>query len=97
MADSRPEGWYMDVAPPSWDEKAQAFSFHLRKRGHKPVRCVLPIDALERAVQTTDLPVPALMQIFDAHRQIIELRAAQKLNAGLRDSNGVVLVVADDI
>jgi hypothetical protein len=40
---------------------------------------------------------PALTRIFDAHRQMIELRAAQKLNAGLLESNGSVLVGADDI
>jgi hypothetical protein len=34
---------------------------------------------------------------FDAHRLMIELRAAQKLNAGLFDSNESVLVGADDI
>jgi len=36
-------------------------------------------------------------RIFDAHRQLIELRAAQKLNAGLLESDGAVLVSADDI
>lgn len=97
MPTSRLQGWYMDVAPPSWDEKAKTFSFYLRKRRQKPVRCMLTSDALERAVQATDLPVRALMQIFDAHRQMIELRAAQKLNSGFRDSDGVVLVVANDI
>jgi hypothetical protein len=39
----------------------------------------------------------ALRQIFDAHRLMIELRAAQKLNAGKLESNGLVLVSADDI
>ena len=35
--------------------------------------------------------------LADAHRQIVELRATQKLNAGLLESNGSVLVGADDI
>lgn len=97
MPNSRPEGWYMDGAPPLWDEETKTFSFYLRKRGHEPVRCILTVDALDQAVQTSDLPVPALIQIFEAHRQMIELRAAQKLNAGLRNSEGVVLVLAEDI
>ena len=55
------------------------------------------MDALEKAVQSSDLSEPALTRIFDAHRQMIELRAAQKLDAGLVDSNGCVLLGADDI
>jgi len=55
------------------------------------------MDALEKAVQSSDLSEPALTRIFDAHRQMIELRAAQKLHAGLVDSNGCVLLGADDI
>jgi hypothetical protein len=48
------------------------------------------MDALENAVQSSELSEPALIRIFEAHRQMIELRAAQKLNAGLLDSNGSV-------
>jgi hypothetical protein len=59
--------------------------------------CVLTIDALEQAVQSNDISGPALTRIFEAHRQMIELRAAQKLNAGLLDANGCVLVRAEDI
>jgi hypothetical protein len=55
------------------------------------------MDALENAVQSNDLSEPALTRIFDAHRQLIELRAAQKLNAGEVDSDSSVLVRADDI
>jgi Protein of unknown function (DUF1488) len=69
----------------------------LHKPGHERVLCILTIDALENAVQSSDLSGPALTRIFDAHRQMIELRAAQKLNAGLLDSDGCVLVGADDI
>ena len=87
----------MDAGPPSWDAEAQTFSFFLHKRGRDRVLCILAMDALENAVQSSDLSEPALRQIFEAHRQIIELRAAQKLNAGLFDSNGSVLVGADDI
>jgi hypothetical protein len=36
-------------------------------------------------------------RIFDAHRLLIELRAAQKVNSGLLDSDGSVLLGADDI
>jgi hypothetical protein len=55
------------------------------------------MDALENAAQSSDLSEPALTRIFDAHRQLIELRAAQKLNAGLLESDGSVLVTANDI
>jgi hypothetical protein len=90
-------GWYMDVGPPSWDAEAKTFSFFLRKPGREPVLCILAMDALENAVLSGELSEPALRRIFDAHRQMIELRAAQKLNAGLFDPNGCVLVSADDI
>ena len=92
-----PEGWLMDAAPPSWDAEAETFSFFLSKPGRKHVLCILTMDALERAAQSSDLSGPALIRIFDAHRQMIELRAAQKLNAGLLDANGFVLVGAEDI
>ena len=92
-----PEGWYMDAGPPSWDPEAKTFSFFLHKRGRERVLCVLARDALENAVRSSELPEPALRKIFDAHRLMIELRAAQKLNAGVFDSNGSVLVGADDI
>jgi hypothetical protein len=94
---SEPQGWYMDAGPPSWDAAARTFSFSLRGPGGERVLCVLTIDALERAAQSSELSEPALTRIFDAHRQLIELRAAQKLNAGLRDPKGVVLVNAEDI
>ena len=73
----------MDAGPPSWDAEAKTFSFFLRKPGCGRVLCVLAMDALEKAAQSRDLSGPALTRIFDAHRQMIELRAAQKLNAGL--------------
>ena len=94
---NEPEGWYMDAGPPSWNADTKTFSFFLHKRGHNPVPCSLGSDVLERAVQSRDLREPVLIQIFDAHRQMIELRAAQKLNAGLRGPTGVVWVAADDI
>ena len=78
-------------------QKARLFPFFLHKPGRERVLCILAVDALENAVQSSDLSGPALTRIFDAHRQMIELRAAQKLNAGLLDSNGSVLVGADDI
>jgi hypothetical protein len=81
-----PEGWHIDANPPSWDPDAKAFSFFLHKPGHQRVLCILSIDALENAVQSSVLSGPALTRIFDAHRQMIELRAAQKLNAGLLES-----------
>jgi Protein of unknown function (DUF1488) len=94
---NEPEGWHIDAGPPSWDPAEKTFSFFLYKPGRQRVLCILAIDALENAVQSSDLSEPALTQIFDAHRQMIELRAAQKLNAGLLDANGSVLVGADDI
>lgn len=92
-----PEGWHIDAGPPSWDAEAKTFSFFLHKPGRERVSCILAMDALEQAVQSSDLSLPALTKIFDAHRQMIELRAAQKLNAGLLDPDGSVLLGADDI
>jgi hypothetical protein len=92
-----PEGWYMNAGPPSWDAEAGTFSFFLRKLGREPVMCILATDALENAAQSSDLSEPALSRIFDAHRLMIELRAAQKLNAGLLDADGRVLLGADDL
>jgi hypothetical protein len=60
-------------------------------------RILTDVGRLENAVQSNDLSGPALMRIFDAHRRMIELRTAQKLNAGLADANGSVLVGAVDI
>jgi hypothetical protein len=67
------------------------------KPGRERVLCILAVDALENAAQSSELSEPALGRIFDAHRQMIELRAAQKLNAGLFESDGSVLVSANDI
>ncbi len=92
-----PEVWHIDAGPPSWDAEAKTFSFFLHKPGRERVSCILAMDALEQAVQSSDLSIPALTKIFDAHRQIIELRAAQKLNAGLLDPDGSALLGADDI
>jgi hypothetical protein len=92
-----PEGWHIETGPPSWNAEGKTFSFFLQKLGHERVLCLLTIDALEHAIQTNDLSGPELTRIFDAHRQMIELRAAQKLNAGLLDLNGSVLVGANDI
>ena len=92
-----PEGWHMDAGPLSWDAEATTFSFFLRKPSRERVLCILAIAALENAVQSGDLSEPALARIFDAHRQLIELRAAQKLNAGRLEPDGSVLVGADDI
>ena len=92
-----PEGWYMDAGPPSWDAQAKTFSFFLRKPGREPVMCILAMDALENAAQSTDLSEPALSRIFDAHRLMIELQAAQQLNARLLETDGSVLLGADDI
>jgi hypothetical protein len=92
-----PEGWHMDEGPPSWDARAKTLSFYLLKPRREPVLCILAMDALENAAQSSDLSEPALRRVFDAHRQMIELRAAQRLNAGLIDSNGFVLLGADDI
>ena len=92
-----PEGWYMDAGPPSWYAQAKTFSFFLHKLGREPVMCILAMDALENAVQSSDLSEPALSRIFDAHRLMIELRAAQKLNARLLETDGSVLIGADDI
>ena len=57
-----PEGWQMDVGPPSWDAEAKTFSFFLQKGGRERVLCTLAMDALENAVQSSDLSEPALRQ-----------------------------------
>ena len=90
-------GWHMDAGPPSWDVEAKTFSFFLRKPGREHVLCILAMDVLENAAKSSDLSEPGLRRIFDTHRQMVELRAAQKINAGLLDSNGSVLINADDI
>ena len=87
----------MEASPPSWDPGAKTFSFFLHKPGQERVLCTLAMPALENAVQSGDLSEPALARIFDAHRQLIELQAARKLNAGRLESDGSVLVGADDI
>ncbi len=92
-----PEGWHMEPGPPSWDAEAKAFSFFLAKPGHQRVPCILAIDALEQAAQSGDLSEAVMLRIFEAHRQMIELRAAQKLNAGQAEADGSVLVGAEDI
>jgi hypothetical protein len=86
------------IGLPSWNAEARTFSFFLRKRDCEPVICTLAMDALENAAQTGDLSEAALNRIFDAHRLMIELRAAQKLNAGrLLEADGSVLLGADDM
>jgi hypothetical protein len=92
-----PEGWYMDAGPPLWNARGKTLSFYLHKPGCESVLCVLAIEALEHAVQSDALSEPALNRIFDAHRLMLELRAAQKLNAGLLDSAGCVRLVAEDL
>jgi Protein of unknown function (DUF1488) len=92
-----PEGWHMEAGPPSWDAEAKTFSFFLHKPGHERVLCILAVAALENAAQSSDLSEPVRTRIFDAHRQLVELRAAQKLNAGLLEANGSVMVGAGDI
>jgi len=87
----------MDAGPPTWDAEAKTFSFFLHKSGREPVLCIVAIDALQNAAQSSDLSEPAMTRIFDAHRLLIELRAAQKVNAGLLDANGSVQLGADDI
>src|ERR1700730_930337 len=83
-----PKGWHMDPGPPSWDPEAKTFSFFLQKRDQESVLCIVAMDALENAAQSSDLSEPALTRIFDAHR---------KLNAGQVEPNSSVLVRAEDI
>jgi hypothetical protein len=92
-----PEGWHIAPGPPRWDAEAKAFCFFLRKPGHRRVQCILDVDALEKAVPSSELSGSDLTRIFDAHRQMIELRAAQKLNAGLLEPDGAVRVSAADV
>ena len=92
-----PEGWHIDAAPPSWNQETKTFAFYLCKSGRERVLCSVAVDALEHAIQSNNLSGPELTRTFDAHRQMIELRAAQKLNAGLVEPNGSVLIEADDI
>jgi hypothetical protein len=55
------------------------------------------MDVVENAAQSGDLSEPALRRVFDAHQQMIDLRAAQKLSAGIFESDGSVRVGPDDI
>jgi hypothetical protein len=87
----------MDAGPSSWDAEAKTVSFFLCKSSCDRVLCVLAIDALKNAAQSSDVSEPAMKRIFDAHRLLIELRAAQKSEVGLLDSSGSVLPGADDI
>jgi len=79
------------------ERRAKTFSFYLYKQGCDRVLCTVSADALEGAMQSGGLSETALHQIFDAHRLLIELRAAQKLNAELIELDGSVLVTAEDI
>ena len=67
------------------------------KLGRGLVICILAMDTLENAAQSSDLSQSALSRIFDAHRLMIELRAAQKLNARQLETDGSVLLGADDM
>ena len=86
-----------DAGTPSWNAKPKTFFFYLHKRGRDRVLCRVSADALEGAVQSGGLSETALRQIFDAHRLLTELRAAQKLNAGLIELDRIVFVRAEDI
>jgi hypothetical protein len=92
-----PSGWHMDAGTPLWNAESKTFSFYLHKQGRDRVLCMVSADALEGAMQSGGLSETALRQIFDAHRLLIELRAAQKLNAELIELDGSVLVTAEDI
>jgi hypothetical protein len=92
-----PAVWQIDADAPAWDSQAREFSFFISKTGSGRVRCVVALDVIENAVQSKDLPAQMLGRIFDAHRQMIELRAAQKVNAGLLEPDGSVRLNADDI
>jgi hypothetical protein len=84
----------MDAGPPSWDAEAKAFPFFLRKPGrdvNPRFGCARECRAIERPLRAGTEP------IVDAHRLMIELRAAQKLNARLLDAVGSVLLGADDM
>ena len=92
-----PSGWHMDAGSPSWSAETKTFSFYLHKQGRERVLCIVSIDVLEGAVRSGSLSETDLNRVFDAHRLMIELRAAQKLNAGLYEPDGSVLVSAVDI
>jgi hypothetical protein len=95
---TEPEGWHMDPTHHRGIQKPRRF----------PSCCASKVVgacyALSRWMRwrmrfsrVTFPSQPALARIFGAHRQLIELRAAQKLNAGLLESDGSVLVSANDI
>ena len=94
---AEPQGWHIQAGAPSWDAASESFSFFLSKPGEGRVPCTVTVDVLKQAVQSDDLSGPNLVKIFDAHRQMIELRAAQKLNAGQRAADGSIRVDVDDI
>jgi hypothetical protein len=86
----------VDLAPPA--HFLRTFIEHW-SRQCSPLRrlCILAMDVLENAGQSSDLSEPARNRVFDAHRLMIELRAAQKLNARLLETDGSVLLGADDM
>jgi hypothetical protein len=90
-------GWYLDTGRPSWSVETQRFSFFLQKRDRERVLCMVTANALAKAGPPNDLSEPAMRRVFDAHRQLIELRAAEKLNAGAREVDGSVLLGTEDI
>lgn len=90
-------GWHLDRDPPSWSDETESFSFFLRKARRERVLCTVTIGALLKAAPLSDLSEPGLRRrVFDARRQMIELRAAEKLNAGRSDPDGSVRLDAND-
>ena len=83
--------------PPIMETGSQGVFLLPAQDGPRPSVVHHLIEALEGAVQFNDLSETVFSRIFDAHRQMIELRAAQKLNAGLFEPDGSVLVSASDI
>jgi hypothetical protein len=70
---------------------------HAQAEALQPYAICFVAMTLENAAQSSDLFEPALARIFDAHRQLIGLRASQKLNAGQVESNSSMLVRVEDI
>ena len=87
----------MDAGARSRSSHTCRVTLYLHKAGRESVLRNVSIDALEIAVQSSELSETALSRILDAHRLMMELRAARKLNAGLLEADRWVLVRAGDI
>lgn len=76
-------GWHLGADPAAWSADTKSFRFFLRKRDRERVSCTVTMGALLKTAPMSDVSEAALRRIFDAHRHLIELRAAERLTTGI--------------